>query len=370
MDREERKAPEPRTGERGDMLRRTTIRAGLLIVLFAAAFLFFDRALFSLLRSSALGYYRSLATEGTLGLERRAIYGQGASDLLYFGTSRARHALDFPLLAARLKMRVIREAEIGHFPQYSYYFYERYRRDRRKPGLVVYGLDYFMFEKKTLPQDLAQLGIRIDDQSLSPRTAANPSSPLLSRVSWLFRLKPEIDTYLAQAMSFGASFQPQDGDGLEPKWLRSKRRKHAPNAGQDSPGPRPPRFSRRPYRGFPGDEGDYLERLLAQFEREGIPVIFFLIPDYIATNETNLELEKFKADARRLAARHSNIRVLDFNTAARFDLDERANFLDGDWGKSNCHLSPKGTAELTRRFIPELRRILAKTGRGTLKPGQ
>ncbi len=371
MDPEKRKATSPRTGAPGADLRRQALRAGLLVVLFLAAFLIFDRALFSLFRSSALGYYRSLTAEGTLGLERRAVYGQGASDLLYFGTSRARHALDFPLVAARLKMRVIREAEIGHFPRYSYYFYERYRRSRRKPGLVVYGLDYFMFEKKTLPKDLAMLGIQIDDESMNPRTASNPSSPLLSRVSRLFRLKPEFDAYLTQAMAFGANVQPPAEDGLDPKGLRPKRRKRAPNASQDPADSRPLKFSKRPYRGFPGDEGDYLERLLARFEREGIPVIFFLIPDFIGTNETNFELEKFKADARRLAARHSNIRVIDFNTPARFDIRNRANFLDGDWGRSNCHLSPSGTAGLTRRFIPELRRILSKMGQvRTLTPRQ
>ncbi len=362
-------APAPVARKAG--FARTAARFGLAALLFLAAFWVFDRLLFSLLRASALGYYRSLVAEGTLGLERRAIYGQGESDLLYFGTSRARHALDLPLLAARLKMRAIREAEIGHFPRYSYYFYERYRRGRRKPGLIVYGLDYFMFEKRTLPKDLAGLGIRIDDESMNPRTGKNPSSPLLSRASRLYRLKPEIDTYLTQAMNFGANFQPQDDDGLDPKWLRSKRRNRNPNGPTGPDDVRPDHFSKRAYTRFPGIEGEYLERLLVQFESEGIPVVFLLIPDYVATNETNFEQAKFKEDVRRLAARHANIRVLDFNAPARFDSNKRAFFLDGRWGSTNCHLSPKGTAELTRRVLPELRRILVRTDRAqTLTPRQ
>jgi hypothetical protein len=347
---------------------------GLLsVLLFLLCFVVSDRLLFTGLRALSLRSFRTLEAQGTLGLERKAVYGRGKSDLLYFGTSRARHALNLPLISARLRMRVIREAEIGHFPRYAYYFYERYRRERRKPAVAVYGMDYFMFEKRTLPRDLAQLGIRIDDESLNPRTAANPSNPLLSRLSWLFRLKPEIDTLLNQAMDFGSKPRPDDEEGPNPtpRWAPAMRKRRSSDEDRGPAGVRPASFSRRPYRSFPGDEGRYLARLLVRLEQDGIPVFLLLIPDYVATNETNFEQDKFKADVRRIAARHANVRVLDFNTPLRFDLDKRAYFLDGEWGRSNCHLSPEGTAELTRRFLPELERsLLALRKARTSQPRQ
>ena len=132
---------------------------------------------------------------------------------------------------------------------------------------------------------------------------------------------------------------------------------------------RPGHWQKRAYRLLPGVEGAYLEKLIALMGREGLPVFLLIIPDYIGTNETNFEQDKFKADIRSLAARHKNAFVFDLNRPDRFPLDDPRYFSDGAWGKSNCHLSALGEKEFSRKVAREVRRILSqgkvRGGRGS-----
>jgi hypothetical protein len=71
-----------------------------------------------------------------------------------------------------------------------------------------------------------------------------------------------------------------------------------------------------------------------------------------------------------LAARHHGVFVLDFNRSDRFNLNDPGLFNDGGWGKTNCHLSPKGREIFTRLLVPKVKKILAEAGKQELSEGR
>lgn len=349
------------------LTRRLTGLFGLGLLL-AVSFWACDRLLFTALRGSAARYYASLGTD-TLQLKKGTFYGSGDGDILVLGSSRARYAFAQDILSTRLNKRVVKEAGAGEYPKHNYYFYQKWRLGFPRPKLVLYGLDYFMFEKDSDLQKLARLGKNIELAALNPHGRVNPSSPLLSRVSWLFRMKPEIDLFLGDLMKFDRSAEAggEDAPRVAPKPGRKKRA--AGRKGRHTLAVKPESWSTRTYQTFPGEEGAYLEKLLGDLERDGVPIFLVIIPDYVGANDTNFEQDKFKADIRSLAARFSRARVLDFNRADQFDLDDPGNFWDGAWGKSNCHLSLKGMKDFTVKLAAELERVLGNA-QAPVAPGK
>jgi len=333
-------------------------------LLLAVSFWAWDRLLFTALRVSAARYYASLGTD-TLQLRKGTFYGSGDGDILVLGSSRARYAFAQDILSSRLNKRVVKEAGAGEFPKHNYYFYQKWRLGFPRPKLVLYGLDYFMFEKDSDLQKLARLGKNIELAALNPHGRVNPSWPLLSRVSWLFRMKPEIDGFLGDLMKFdrGAEAGGEDAPRAAPK--PGRKRRPAGWKGRQTLAVKPESWATRAYRALPGVEGAYLERLLQDLEQDNVPVFLVMIPDYVGANDTNFEQAKFKADMRALAARFSRVRILDFNHADRFDLEDAGNFWDGAWGKSNCHLSLKGMKDFTARLAAELERACKDARAGT-----
>lgn len=355
------------------------VRWGLVVILFCAAFLAFDRMFFFGLRTTAARYYASFRTRGESLLAGSIAFGGGDGDLMAFGTSRTRHALNQATLSTVLNKRIYDESKAGRFPQYYYYYYQEYRKTHPRPKVVLYGMDYFMFEKRTARGYLARMGLGNVTDPLDPTNTVNEGSRLLSRISWLFRMKPEIDDYLADAMKLKQdSPDEEEGTGTRPrikapphkKKLKGQRGRKATIAGINSRKlrphqttktmiTRPERWQKRPYRFYPGVEGRYFGKLLATMAKEGVPVFLLIIPDYVGTNETNFEQNKFKADVRELAGRYRNVFVLDFNRPDRFPLDDPHYFIDGAWGKSNCHLTALGEKEFSRKIAREVRRILS-----------
>ncbi len=355
-------------------------RVSLYALLFLAAFLAFDRSSFFCLRRAAARYYASLRTTNAPLLTKDAIFGKGDGDFLIFGTSRTRHALNQSTLSTLLDKRVIKESQAGRFPEFWCSFYQEFRKTYPRPKAALFGMDYFMFEKRTARVELARLGLGGGADGLNPKGRVNEASPFLSRISWLFRMKPEIDDYLAEAMKLKQDSpndeevlrdhprhkdlrhikKPKGHPGNKTRKARLGRKKARGRQITKTMVTRPDRWEKRPYRPFPGVEGAYLEKLIALMVKDGMPVFLLIIPDYIGTNETNFEQDEFKADIRSLAARHKNVFILDFNRPDQFPLEDPAYFGDGAWGKSNCHLSSVGEKEFSRKVAKEVRRILSQ----------
>jgi hypothetical protein len=343
--------------------RKRWAAAGLLVLTFAVSFAVFDRLLLLGLRASASRYYASLAAAPQVD-QRTTFTGRGDGDILIFGTSRST-AFDQGSLATRLDKRIVMTAYAGRNPQFNYFFYLQYRKEYLRPKAVFYGMDYFMFEKRSRPSELVFLGNTIKQDDLDPAGSANEASPLLSRVSWLFRKKPEIDDYLGDLirLEHGAEAADENEANNAPTEDRGREPEENPAApsGHNKSHPwKPHPFKPRFYQSFPGVEGTYLQKLLAALEEDEVPIFLVFIPDFVGTNETNFEQDKFKSDIGALAGPHKNATVLDFNRPDRFDLKNRWLFKNGGWGVSNCHLNVKGKIDFTLKFAKMVRPLLGQ----------
>ncbi len=322
MDREKRRS-------------RSLWAVALLAALFALSFVLFDRLLFLGLREGVARYMSSAAVQSLHWTPAR---GQGEGTALILGTSRAEYGFNAEVLSEALGRKVLNEAGPGRYPQFQYHLYRSYQAAFPAPALVLYGVDYFMFEKNSTGLGLVRVDKKGLLEKLRPDGAANPASPVLSRLSWLFRTKPAFDDLAAGFWGFDADGVPAAGGTADLK-PASKRK---PRIGKGVFVEKPRRWKKRTYVPFPGAEGAFFERLLADLDREGVPTFLVFIPEYIGTYETNSEQSRFKADIGRLASGLKNVRILDFDRPESFDLTERKMFWNGGWGYSNSHLSERG----------------------------
>ena len=331
--------------------------AAVSVLAFSVSFLAFDRVLFTAVRASARHYYASLGQDD---YKFRASFGKGDGDLLIFGTSRTYCGLAPYILSNQLKKRVILEAESGKSPKYFFSFYRRHRKSFPLPKLVLYGLDYFMFDRRSSPAQLARLGQNIKLEAMNLVLAADNRSSLLSRISWLYRKKPDLENYLVDLLRLERESALEGESENAPDKTPGQKQAGGGDvsAGGADRAVRPKTWPTFKYKPFPGVEGIYLEQLLAVLEHEDVPVFLLLIPDYVGTNETNIEQDKFKADVQTLAARHRRVFVLDFNRPGRFNLNDPQLFVDGGWGGANCHLSIPGKVIFTRRVVQAIKQAL------------
>lgn len=325
----------------------------------AVSFFLFDRVLSLGLRLGAAQYYASRKAQE---FPWRKPAGAGIGQALILGTSRSNFGFDDDVLSAALNKSVYKEARAGGYPQYQYYFYQNYKKAFRPPSLVIYGLDYFIFEKDSSDLNLVRLMENVFWERMDLRRARNPASPWLSRVSWLYRLKPKTDEWLADL--WNSLGKPEEGEenadqGSSPRRLLPRIRRGRPRGvPREVIVDKPLSWDKRLYTPFPGKEGFFLQRLLKDLDGNGVPVFLVFLPDHIGSNETNFEQEKFKKDIRRLAAGHPQVRVVDFNTPEKFNLKDFALYWNGGWGVTNCHLDDKGARLFSGLLAKEIRKIL------------
>lgn len=343
-----------RLGSASSALR---IAAG--IALFAALFLALDRLAFLGLKPLIGSYYEALAMKV---FPVKAGVGSGEGEALIFGSSRTRWAMAPERISPILRMKVLIEAQAGIYPRYAYYFFKKYRRTWGRPRLVILGIDYFEFEKESSLRYFVRLDQTANLDILDPEGAVNPASPALSRLSWLFRLKPRIDDFLADAMKFERTGTEAGPEGPAPPPDPEDVSEEDSPAGPEAPP------ARRKYQKFPGVEGRFLKALLDDLDAEGIPAFLVIIPDHVDTHAVNYQGEAFRGDLKALAAGYRLVRVLDIDRPEKFRLDDPAMFKEGGGVRSNCHLSPEGSlvfsdilAREVKEAMNELRRI-ARSG--------
>ncbi len=343
----------------GEIRKNKLVRLALYGLGLTVSFVLFDRLLFFCFREGAARYYSSLHNDK---LAWASPVGNGKGQILVLGTSRANLGFDADVLSSVLKEKIYEEAHIGDFPQYNYYFYRKYREKFGTPSLVIYGVDYFIFDKESSDSRLDRLEITAPWVKASPAQAVNPASPSLSRVSQLYHFKPKIDELFADLWSLGRNVEKEDeppddlllAENVKPKALKEPQ--------NDMPGTlsdkKPRTWGKRRYKPFPGKEGSFFLRLLEDLEKDGVPVCLVFIPDYKATNKTNFQQDKFKDDIRRLAAVRKKTWVLDFNLPEMFNLDDPQLFKNIGSGIVNCHLSKTGARLFSQKIAPDIQRIL------------
>ena len=344
-------------GRGGEIREMKLLKLVLYSLGLAAAFVLFDRLLFFGLREGATRFSNAQSAKQ---FPWKDPVGEGEGQVLILGTSRMNAASEDDILSSVLKRKVYKEASRGKFPRYNSLFYRYYREKFGIPSLVLYGPDYFIFAKESSNRVMATLGTQNSPGMMDPAGAMNPASPWLSRVSWLFRFKPKIDEFFTDLWSS----DPQMEEGGERSIRSGGGARANPKKPRQSEGfvivEKPPRWRRRirGYQPFPGKEGRYLEGLLEDLQSDGVPVFLVFIPDYVGSNQTNFQQEKFKSDFRRLFARYKRTWVLDYNRPEKFDLDDPRLFFNGGWGASNCHLNDLGASLFSQAIAHDIRTIL------------
>jgi hypothetical protein len=309
------------------------------MLLFLVSFLFFDRIVFLGLRSAAFHYYNKLSVSQDklrIGLQTKKPQG------LVFGTSRAEMAINKKILSQILSLRIHSEAQAGTYPAYNQLYFQRLRAYLGEVRFVIYGMDYFMFDKKSSQKDMARLEKVSQKEVLNPEVTTNYPPFSFARFSMLYRFKPELDEFFNDFLGQNL----KNGKNAAKPLLKKKKRIKKKKLRRQPPS----YWKQRAYRCFPGVEGQYLLALLQELSARGIVTFLVLLPDFIGTNATNFEQEAFKKDVRALAVRFHSTVVLDFNTAEQFRLDDPRMFSDGGWGWSNSHLSDVGSRIISSKI--------------------
>lgn len=322
-------------------------RAVVAVACFLLALVVLDRGLSWTMQALESRFY-----SGKNEFERQfAGYLGGRSfDTLVLGTSRTEEAIIPVLLEAEARPRVLsvfREATQGKGPRYQLQFYRLFKKHAGRPRLVVCGIDYFVY---TIESDRRWMSRFAQAEAWHPPPSRPGPLQLLQR-------KHQHDVFFNDLIGdLNDRARPRLAPG--PHVFEQNRRHMGAPADPDLLATEEPSsYKRRRMPRPPGVEGEYLERLLAESNADGVPVVLVSLPDSIGTYRTNVEIPLFHAHLQELSRRHPNVTVLIYNDPDRFDLDDPSLFRDGGWGHSNSHLSAWGATELTRRLARDLPRL-------------
>lgn len=336
------------------------VRVLYLVGVGVVLFVLFDRGVFFLLRETAFGFYRSSQPE-------KDWYGQSSwfkknyFNTLILGTSRTKEGIHPLYLYKQLGLRAYNAASPGRYARFNYLFYREFKRQNGKPKIVIYGIDYFLFSKTSSPGQLQQLRGEGKDavKRIDYRRTANKGSPLFSRISLLFRTKPHLDQYFADAVDYlSMALENRQNRDILPAGISTYVGLYG--TVKDQVNRSSPNREKAVYKAFPGKEGDYFNRLLEELRKDRVRVFLVVLPDFYPVYETNFEHEKFHRDIRKIARRYANVVYVNYNAPDQFDLYNPAYFADGEYGNRISHLSVYGSKILSLKLCRAIQRYFER----------
>ncbi len=319
----------------------------------------FDRGLFFFFRTLEANVYKKKSL-GRIFIQRKDFNKQflslpkGTYSTLIMGSSRTHRGIHPYYFYKRLKQKAFKIAKAKIRLKFNYYFYNEYKKYAGIPGVVVYGLDYFMFKFES--HQFFMNAVSAAGEDAGPAPYAGGLLLLLSNKS---RIDEFLNNYLDQLnqdttnpgktqKTGNETFKVIDPFiGYEKKDNSSlTRKKH--------------RFKKFDYAPYPGEEGIYFTKLLEEWKKDGARVILVFLPDYIGSYESNHQLHLFKKEIRQLTAPYDNVFIYDYNRPDKFPLANPAYFLDGGFGKTNSHLSRTGARVFNRMLLKKIRKHYKK----------
>ncbi len=279
---------------------------------------------------------------------------KGFYDAMIFGSSRTYSSIHPFHLFNEMKLKSYKEARRGRYPKYFYYFYINFRDIFGKPKYLLYGIDYFMFKKRTSGVHLRTvLKKNRKLKKIRFEKFVNKSSKILSNFSLLFRIKDELDQTLSNLI-FMLSLKMDDpharavnstgiGTYTGARRKLKAKLKYVPD-----------KWGKEPYVNSKHGEGKFLRKLFNELEKDGVTVVLVSIPDFIGTQRTNYQQDKFMNDMKNLIKGRENFYILNYNTPEKFDLNNLRNFKDGRYGSGNSHMSYWGGVDFNRALAKDL----------------
>ncbi len=308
--------------------------------LFILSIFLFDRGLFYLLSTLENNFYPRTEFEKQF---ERFVTDKKFSTLI-LGTSRAYEGIHPFYIEKRLNQKAFKEACQGKGPKYSYYFYKVYKKYCGIPRVVLYGVDYFIYNITSDPKWMARFDAYEEDKSINYF-----SSPLL-----LVKYKKKIDNFLNNVMIRLTG--NMEADDTAQQFIAFQEYKGGDNEKKDlvlEPGAK---FARQKFLRSPGIEGDYFEKLLAELNRDGVTVILVALPDYIGTIMTNNQQYLFVAHLKEFHEKYKNVHVFDYTRPGEFPTKIPEYFNDGGYGRTNSHLSKKGARLFNKILAKDLKK--------------
>ena len=307
---------------------------------------FFDRLLFVALRKAESLYFSSYSF-CPLSDKFAAAKHKGDYQILILGTSRAYNSIHPGYIWDELGIRAFKEAFVGKGPMYNYYFYQEYKKYMGKPRLVIYGLDFFLFNITSERHWMKRFqDVQVDSQYFS------------GGVSLLLANKPRIDEFINTILNDLKNVVANDLNYLiekDPERMENYR-------GVVSPGwvitEKPLQFRKVGFTKFPGKEGRYFKRLIDELQKDGVQVLLVAMPDYIGTFRTHHNQRKFRRFFMRFSRARQGVFFYNYDLPQKFDLSRADFFIDGGYGKANSHLSRAGAEVFNRLLLQDLRRHL------------
>jgi hypothetical protein len=321
---------------------------GFLIFLF---FLFlFDRGLFYIIQSIENNYYKRKNFKKIFW--QRKDFNKNFMKLpkntystLIMGSSRTYRGIHPYYIHKRLKQNAFKIAKAKIGVKFNYYFYKEYKKYAGVPRVIIYGVDYFIFTKRSAENFLRFIGV----EDIRKNNYKNGALLLLSN-------KEKIDTFFNNMLDTLNQVYTSNVDAHGSKEIQIIDPFTGYDGGKILNKHKPPRFNTFYYTHYPGEEGIYFTKLLKECEADGVQVILVLLPDYIGTYTSNFQEKAFKKDIQRLTRFYKKVFIYDYNDPKVFPLQNTGYFLDGGYGKTNSHLSRKGARLFNRMLVKDLKK--------------
>jgi hypothetical protein len=316
------------------------------LLAFCALFFILDRACFMLVQLGESSFYRHFSPK-SLNEKFSRVQSKGDYRFLILGTSRTYDAIHPFYIRKHLRVRAFKEAFVGKGPMYNYYFYREFKKAMGVPQVVLYGVDYFLYNVETERQWMQRFPQGVIQDVYHSRG-----------ISMLWANKTGIDRLLNNFIN---------GMHLDAKRNRNLRFERdvllmesyrGDNFREAIETREPAFFDKYFFFPYPGQEGAYFSRLMDELQRDGVTVLLVSLPEYIGTYRSNKSHRLFRRAFRYYQRKHANVRFLDYNRPSRFDLENPEYFIDGGFGKTNSHLSRRGAEIFNLMLIADLRRIL------------
>ena len=313
------------------------------ILMLAGFFLLLDRGLFFLISLAENGFYK----EKTYNQRFTDYVKERHFNMLILGTSRTYEALH-PVYFKETKIwNPFKEAQFGKNPKYNYYFYKEYKKVAGIPEVVVYGIDYFIFNTTSNKRWLARFDLIDDDRDY------------LGTPSMLISNKLEIDDFMNDIIDrFREKWEGIQADRNRMDFVDIQGYIGTQPEKSEVVAKKPRVFKKQKYRVYPGREGQYLKMLLEELHQDGVTVVLLILPDHFGTYRTNFNRRRLRMDLKRLSQGMPNVHIANYNLPKKFPLKNVSLFINGGWGRTNSHLSKEGAKRFSRMFIRDLTHLL------------
>ena len=247
----------------------------------------------------------------------------------------------------QLGVKAFKEAFVGKGPMYNYYFYQEYKKIMGIPRVVIYGVDYFMYNITTERHWMQRFNMDV----INAHYFSQGAFMLLANKAHIDKFCNTFLNHLQDSLWNSQNFMIEQDNVLMENYLG------VASTG-DIDTQEPPRYKKVIFFQYPGQEGVYFSRLMEELQRDNVTVLLISLPDYVGTYWTNQFHGLYRRAFRYYQKKYNNVHFLEYNHIKKFNIENPEYFINGGYGKTNSHLSRAGAEVLNRILLKDLRKYL------------